>query len=89
MKQMKRNFIKVVLRSLSLAGIFLLAVAANPFTNPNPKDSIAMKINELLGKMTLEEKLGQLNQFSNPYVSTGTSESKATNQNYDNMIRKG
>lgn len=89
MKPMKRNFIKVVLRSLCLAGIFLLAVAANPFTTSNPQDTIAMKIKELLGKMTLEEKLGQLNQFSNPYVSTGTSESKTTNQNYDNMIRKG
>lgn len=46
-------------------------------------------IKALLAQMTLDEKLGQLNQFSNPYVSTGTSESLEINQNYDDKIRQG
>jgi beta-glucosidase len=47
------------------------------------------KVRDLLASMTLEEKLGQLNQFSNPYLSTGTGEALENNQNYDEMLRKG
>jgi beta-glucosidase len=47
------------------------------------------RIEILIKKMTLEEKLGQLSQFSNPYVSTGTSESKEKNAKVDDLIRQG
>lgn len=55
----------------------------NPAHQPDPR------IEALLKKMTLDEKLGQLNQLSNPYLSTGTSASRETNKNYDQMIRDG
>lgn len=47
------------------------------------------RVEPLLKKMTLEEKLGQLNQFSNPYISTGTGEISAHNENFDEMVRDG
>jgi len=40
--------------------------------------------------MTLEEKIGQLNQLSNPYLSTGAgAATDSVNVNYDNMVRNG
>jgi len=40
--------------------------------------------------MTLEEKIGQLNQYSNPYLSTGAGAANdPANVNYDNQIRDG
>lgn len=47
------------------------------------------RVEPLLKKMTLDEKLGQLNQISNPYLSTGTGEQLAHNENIDEMIRQG
>jgi beta-glucosidase len=47
------------------------------------------RVEPLLKKMTLEEKLGQLNQFSNPYISTGTGEISEHNENFDEMVRDG
>lgn len=47
------------------------------------------RVEELISKMTLEEKLGQMNQVSNPYLSTGTGETNTQNEGYDDMIRAG
>lgn len=54
------------------------------------EDPIGVKVEKLLSQMTVEEKIGQLNQYANPYRSTGTgAASDSANVNYDNMIRKG
>lgn len=68
---------------------FVVMQSCNSGESNNSNNEMEKKVNELVEKMTLEEKLGQLNQFSNPYISTGTSESLEQNQNYDDMIRKG
>lgn len=49
------------------------------------------KIKKLMKKMTLEEKIGQLNLISNPYVSTGTGAASVDehNANFDESIRNG
>lgn len=47
------------------------------------------RVEDLLSKMTLEEKLGQMNQVSNPYLSTGTGESNDHNKGYDDQVRAG
>ncbi len=48
------------------------------------------KIEDLISKMTVEEKLGQMNLISDPYMSTGASaEVSNHNQNIDELVRTG
>ncbi len=47
------------------------------------------RVEELMKKMTLEEKIGQLNLISDPYVSTGAGETNNHNLNIDELIRSG
>ncbi len=68
---------------------FVIMQSCSSGDGTNSNNEMEKKVSELIKQMTLEEKLGQLNQFSNPYISTGTSESLEQNQNYDDMIRKG
>lgn len=68
---------------------FVIMQSCSSGDGTNSNNEMEKKVSELIKQMTLEEKLGQLNQFSNPYISTGTSESMEQNQNYDDMIRKG
>ncbi|MFI3323808.1 MAG: beta-glucosidase BglX [Rikenellaceae bacterium] len=51
----------------------------------------AAQISALLERMTLDEKIGQLNLISNPYISTGTgaASAEASNANTDGMVRGG
>lgn len=54
------------------------------------QESVEAKVNKLVAAMSLEEKIGQLNQYSNPYLSTGTGATvDPSHVNYDNMIRNG
>jgi len=55
----------------------------------NTNSNIEQRVNDLLGLMTQEEKLGQLAQYSNPYQQTGDGKSSEHNDNFDEMIRKG
>ena len=47
------------------------------------------RVESLLSKMTLEEKIGQLNQLSNPYQQTGTGIKSERNESFDEMVAKG
>ncbi len=89
MKQIRSRVFRKLVPLFFLSGIFMVIVSFTGGVNKEQEKAMETKISELLSKMTLEEKLGQLNQFSNPYVSTGSSESNRTNENYDEMIRKG
>ncbi len=73
MKRMKYFF-------AALASISLLACQSPPKND---------RVEELVSQMTLEEKLGQINQVSNPYHSTGTGASNPQEEGYDQMIRSG
>jgi beta-glucosidase len=71
--------------------LILILIVTQVFISCNQKkDSIEYKVNKLIAEMTIEEKIGQLNQYSNPYLSTGTGAAMDPNHaNYDNMIRNG
>jgi beta-glucosidase len=70
--------------------ILILALAASLFACSKKDDTIASKVEKLLSEMTFEEKIGQLNQFSNPYLSTGAGAANdSVNLNYDKLIRNG
>ncbi len=74
--------IKRLLATMLLAGAVVQSGVANNYDT---------KIEKLMKKMTLEEKLGQLNLISNPYISTGAGAAQADghNSNIDEMIRSG
>lgn len=80
---------KIFSSFLLLCVLLIIGTAATVNTITAPDDKIESRVKELMAKMTLEEKLGQLSQFSNPYVSTGTSESKETNAKIDDYVRQG
>jgi len=73
-------------RTLQLLLIVLVFISCSK----SEPESIDSKIDKLLSEMTLEEKIGQLNQYSNPYLSTGAGAANdPANVNYDNQIRDG
>jgi beta-glucosidase len=61
-------------RHLIFAALFLL-FGASAFAQKTSVPNIEQRVNELLGKMTLDEKIGQLNQVAGD-ISTGTDVSK-------------
>lgn len=70
--------------------ILILFMALALISCKQNKESIEYKVNKLISEMTLEEKIGQLNQYSNPYLSTGAGAAiDSANINYDNMVRNG
>jgi len=69
---------------------FIAVVAGSMLLMSNkPVDPLNKKVTALLAQMTLEEKIGQLNQLSNPYHQTGTGNTINRNEDFDEMIRKG
>ncbi|MFR9500739.1 MAG: beta-glucosidase BglX [Rikenellaceae bacterium] len=70
----------------SLLGAFIISATALYAGEQN----IDKQVEELLAKMTLEEKIGQINLLSDPYVSTGAGAAvNPHNNNMDNQIRNG
>ena len=53
------------------------------------KSDIRMKVDELLSKMTLDEKIGQLNQYTSRWEMTGPAPNGKGEQELLDMIRKG
>ncbi|MFI3264891.1 MAG: beta-glucosidase BglX [Rikenellaceae bacterium] len=79
-----------MLSQLKKTAILTLAGALLSTTLYAQEPSIDNKVEELLSKMTLEEKIGQLNLLSDPYVSTGAGAAvNPHNNNMDNQIRNG
>ena len=76
---------------ISILTLFLALLFGSYLTSCTNQDSSLSdpKIKELIQKMTLEEKLGQLNLISNPYLSTGASANIEKNNNLDEDVRSG
>ncbi len=78
-------------RKLSLgwivAGATLAATtaAAQPLVDPGTEK----RIDALLAQMTLEEKVGQLNQYSNPYDVTGPAPTEGPRKQAHDQVRRG
>lgn len=81
MKNLLKNFVIACLL-LNAAGIFAQ-------TNKLISDPVELRVQELLTRMTLEEKVGQMNQYSNPYVQTGAGANSREAQSFDKMIEQG
>ncbi|HLQ11843.1 MAG TPA: glycoside hydrolase family 3 N-terminal domain-containing protein [Steroidobacteraceae bacterium] len=58
-------------RGGALAALWILALAANAEVAPPPEPAISARVEALLAQMSLEEKVGQLVQMSNPDDATG------------------
>ena len=78
-------------RSKGLLGAALLALALVPRAGAQPLASpqTEKKIDALLAQMTLEEKVGQLNQYSNPLDLTGPAAAAGHQQAAYDQIRTG
>lgn len=81
--------------SIHLAGLFLLLlVSCSPKIVPNSttttvEDPIEAKIEALLRKMTLEEKIGQMNQYSSFWEATGPAPQGGNQQKQYEQLKKG
>lgn len=75
---------------MGFVGILFLGCQQNPFSNSNSDESnIDQKVNELLSKMTLEEKIGQMNQYSGFMDFTGPQPDKGRAAKKLDHIKKG
>jgi beta-glucosidase len=68
---------------LSLVGMFLVVAFLNG------QESIDAKVQALLSKMTLDEKIGQMNQYSGFFDVTGPAPAFGDNKNKYEHIKKG
>jgi beta-glucosidase len=78
------------LASILITASSLLPAAAQTRPVPNPQlasKELNAKVDALLRKMTLDEKIGQLVQFSAGFATGPGSEGK--NQHFDDMVAKG
>jgi len=81
---MKQRLFVVILLSLSL---FSFNPDKEPKRQLNP--AIEAKITDLLAKMTLDEKMGQLNQYTSRWEMTGPAPQGTSNQQMLDMIKSG
>jgi len=72
--------------SLSTLGLLLLPFCGTAQLHPQPKKTIAQKVDSVLRLMTLEEKIGQMNQYNGDWAATGPITSDGDKQD---QIRKG
>jgi beta-glucosidase len=84
-----RKPFKILFQYLVLASFLVLGSSSQQIPESKPDDGLDKKVKELLSKMTLEEKVGQMNQLSNPYQQTGTGVMTAREEKFDEMIAKG
>ena len=89
MRTSNRNPLMIFLQYMVLASLVVIGTAAQKTGVVSPDEPTDKRVKELIAKMTLDEKLGQLSQFSNPYVSTGTSASNEQNAKIDDFVRQG
>jgi beta-glucosidase len=89
MKKINLNLIKFLLKYLSIICLVIIFAGSKKFDTNKPEDPLNRKVKELISKMTLEEKIGQLNQLSNPYQQTGTGIISEKNESFDEMVAKG
>ncbi len=76
-------------KSTKLLCYAILGLALSACSSTPEVSKYDAQVEELLEKMTIEEKIGQINLISNPYISTGTGESEDKNKDLDELIRSG
>jgi len=84
-----RSSFRILFQYLVLACFLVLGSASRQISENKPDDGYQKRVKELISKMTLEEKVGQMNQLSNPYQQTGTGVMTARDEKFDDMIANG
>jgi beta-glucosidase len=74
---------------LVVAGIALFSCTPSGETKSTQNQAIESKITDLLSKMTLDEKIGQLNQFTSHWEMTGPAPEAGSDQEMLQMIKTG
>ncbi len=70
--------------SLASLGVFAISCSSTPQISKYDE-----QVEELLSKMTIEEKVGQINLVSNPYISTGADDSQDVGKDLEEYARSG
>lgn len=63
----------------------MVAISATACGSQVTGDTIDIKVAELMAKMTLEEKIGQMNQYNGFYDFTGPQPKQGSNDKYDHL----
>ncbi len=83
---MKKQFIVILLFSLTIA---CKTSRSKSESNPESKSGIDVKVDSLLSIMTLEEKIGQMNQYNGFWNATGPAPSEGDASKKYEHIKKG
>lgn len=78
--------------SVLLIALCLVLVSCNTKKNTQTNDTMSeidIKVKALLSKMTLAEKIGQLNQYSSWWQMTGPAPANVDTMKFFNMLREG
>ncbi|MBK7097022.1 MAG: beta-glucosidase BglX [Saprospiraceae bacterium] len=89
MKIKNLNPVKLLFKYLGIISLVIVFAGKAQASTIKPEDPLNRKVKELISKMTLEEKIGQLNQFSNPYHKTGPGIKSERNESFDEMVANG
>lgn len=73
----------------AVAGLSLFSCKPAGETQKSQDQAIETKISDLMSKMTLDEKMGQLNQFTSQWEMTGPAPQKTGDQQMLQMIKSG
>lgn len=81
--------LKFVTGMMALA-LFIFSCQTQPETSQTSgSDEIEKKVEDLLGKMTIDEKIGQLNQFTSQWEMTGPAPENVDSMYIYNMLKNG
>ena len=78
----------IILRALGLSLLFLFFISSSSFSQKEKEIPIDKKVEDLLLKMTLEEKIGQMNQYNGFWNVTGPSPKEGNaKEKYDHLAK--
>ena len=80
---------KLITGFIALLILFAACQPAGEQKTANSGDDIDKRVEELLAKMTLDEKIGQMNQYTSRWEMTGPAPANADSMFIYNMIKEG
>lgn len=80
---------KLITGFIALLILFAACQPAGEQKTANSGDDIEKRVEELLAKMTLDEKIGQMNQYTSRWEMTGPAPANADSMFIYNMIKEG